>query len=904
MTGRLSFESLEVRTMLSADALSSDLVEFSKAAAGSIGGGLTPAEIRAAYGFNNVSFGSTTANGAGQTIAIVDAYNDPNIASDLATFDAQFGIAAPASLKVVNQSGGSNLPGTSSTGGWEVETSLDVEWAHAIAPGANILLVEANDDSDNNLFAAVNYAREQAGVSVISMSWGSDDSASNAAGDQALAAQYLVTPSGHQGITFVAASGDTGVPTFPSTSPNVLAVGGTDLNVTSSGTIISETAWTPQKIGGTTYSGGGGVSQEFPGRKVPDVAYNAGVGYDIYDSFTGGGGWITVGGTSAGSPQWAGLVAIADQGRALADQSTLNGATQTIAALYAAESDFNDITTGSTQFESAGVGYDLATGLGSPKANLIIPYLASYGTSGGTTTTTTAPAAPASVSATANSSTSVTVSWSASTGATGYDLYELESGKDVLIGTYAAGTTSAGVSGLSASTTYTFQVAAYNSAGTSSAKSAQVTTPAAAVVVTAPQSFHVTATSSTTAALSWQAVNGATGYRVYEWNGSSAVLIGSLGAGSTTATVSGLAAGATEYFYITAYNATSSASTAWVSVVMPSTATATLAAPVVTATAISSTTGRLSWTASPGATGYQIYYLNGSQAVSLGSVGSSTTSVTISGMAPGTTYEFQVRAYNSTSQASSQWTALTTLGSSANTRTAAVDTDADLTMVADDDSVVANDSSLGLLPAGVTFNQAAANGSVGNPISGVLAASVFRSTAAVDSLVRATLPSAAATTSDSLSGSLNQTASDGSAASVGNAIAAIADMTVASPLGRQDFGLSRSWDGFAPSLAASETSSADHEATFFRRALVESLDTLFGRDIEWTETQRADTHRLAAHPSAGSTGAVAAVHETEQPSAALLAVGLALSALWSEGDEDDRVNQPRELMLKRRPVSV
>ncbi|HEX4145495.1 MAG TPA: hypothetical protein VHY91_18460, partial [Pirellulales bacterium] len=95
MLGRLSFETLEIRSMLSADGLSSDLVEFSKAAAGSPAGGYTPAEIRTAYGFNNVAFGSTTANGAGQTIAIVDAYNDPNIASDLATFDAQFGIAAP-----------------------------------------------------------------------------------------------------------------------------------------------------------------------------------------------------------------------------------------------------------------------------------------------------------------------------------------------------------------------------------------------------------------------------------------------------------------------------------------------------------------------------------------------------------------------------------------------------------------------------------------------------------------------------------------------------------------------------------------------------------------------------------------------------------------------------------------
>ena len=294
--------------MLSADPLTSDLVEFSKAAASNPGGGLTPAEIRAAYGFNNVSFGSTAANGAGQTIAIVDAYNDPDIASDLATFDAQFGIAAPPSLKVVNQSGGTSLPGASASGGWEVEEALDVEWAHAIAPGANIVLVEANNDSDSNLFAAVNYARQLASVSVISMSWGSDDSATYASNDQSLAAQYLVTPSGHQGITFVAASGDTGVPEFPSTSPNVLAVGGTDLYLNSSGAVTNETAWTPETQGGVTYSGGGGVSQEFSGRKVPDVSYNAGEGYDIYDSFTGGGGWISVGGTMpdrpSGRPSW------------------------------------------------------------------------------------------------------------------------------------------------------------------------------------------------------------------------------------------------------------------------------------------------------------------------------------------------------------------------------------------------------------------------------------------------------------------------------------------------------------------------------------------------------------------------------------------------------------------------
>ena len=270
--------------------------------AGTTVSGYTPAQIRAAYGFNNVSFGSTAADGRGETIAIIDAYNDPDIASDLATFDAKFGIAAPPSLKIVNQSGGTSLPGTDPSQGWEGEIALDVEWAHAIAPGANILLVEATSASDNNLFAAVNYARQLSSVSVISMSWGSDDSASNASYDQNLSNTYLVTPSGHQGITFVASSGDDGHPSFPAESPNVLAVGGTDLYLTSTGTITSETAWTPTTSDGQTWSGGGGVSKEFSGRDVPDVSYDAGVGFAVYDTFGPDHGWVSVGGTSAGAP--------------------------------------------------------------------------------------------------------------------------------------------------------------------------------------------------------------------------------------------------------------------------------------------------------------------------------------------------------------------------------------------------------------------------------------------------------------------------------------------------------------------------------------------------------------------------------------------------------------------------
>ena len=202
------------------------------------------------------------------------------------------------------------------------------------------------------------------------------------------------------------------------------------------------------------------------------------------------------------------------------------------------------------------MGYDLATGLGTPKANLLIPYLATYDSTS-STGTATAPAAPASLTATAASVTSVNLSWPASTGATGYYVYELENGRSVLVGTYAAGTTSASITGLTAATTYSFKVAAFNSAGSTATAWAQVTTPAAPV--TAPQNFQVTATSSTAATLSWQAVSGATGYQVFERSGNSAVQIGSVAAGTTSFSVTGLSAGSTYSFYVSAYNANSSA---------------------------------------------------------------------------------------------------------------------------------------------------------------------------------------------------------------------------------------------------------------------------------------------------------------------------------------------------------
>ncbi|MFO1021076.1 MAG: fibronectin type III domain-containing protein [Planctomycetales bacterium] len=579
----ISVETFEIRTLLSGSSVINPGVENlsdMQSFAGASSAGYTPAQLRAAYGFTGVMFGSTAADGTGQTIAIIDAYDDPNIASDLATFDSQLGIAAPPSFKVVNQTGGTKLPRTDPQKGWEGETALDVEWAHAIAPGASILLVEANSASDADLFAAVDYARHVAGVSVISMSWGSQDTAANASYDQALASQYLVTPTGHQGITFIASTGDNGYASFPATDPNVLAVGGTDLYLNSNNTISKETAWVAETdSSGTVWSGGGGVSQEFSGRKIPDVSYNAGVGMAVYDTFGNDHGWVGVGGTSAGAPQWAGLIAIANQGRVAAGLGTLNGATQTLKALYAAPSaDFHDITQGSTQYQAAGVGYDLATGLGTPVANKLIPYLAAYGSttgtggtggttggSGGTTggggTTTTGLTAPTNVQATALSSTSAQLSWNSVSGATGYHIYQVINSKPVLLGTVSSSTTSVTITNLTSASKDTFIVEAYSGSTVADSNPVTVQLPTPAPV----QTLQVTATtSSTSASLQWNAISGATSYRIYWSNGYTTVLLGSVKGSATSVQVTGLAPGSASFFLVEAVTASSVIDSSWI----------------------------------------------------------------------------------------------------------------------------------------------------------------------------------------------------------------------------------------------------------------------------------------------------------------------------------------------------
>jgi hypothetical protein len=339
--------------------------------------GTTPAQIKQAYGFNQIA-----ADGSGTTIAIVDAFDDPNVANDLQQFDAAFGLPNPTFTKV-NQNGGSAMP--AANGGWASEIALDVEWAHAIAPGAGILLVEADSASYADLLTAVSFAASQPQVVAVSMSWGGGEFSSETSFDS-----VFQTPAGHTGVTFIAASGDSGAPaSYPPASPNVLAVGGTTLNLDASGNILGESAWSGSGGGLSAVEAQpayqqGVVSQSSTQRATPDVAYDAdpNTGFPVYDSFNNGSAapWSQFGGTSDAAPQWAGLIALADQERMVNGLTPLDGPSQTLPMLYSLPaSDFHDITSGSSfgsPIESAGPGYDLATGRGSPIANLVVADLA------------------------------------------------------------------------------------------------------------------------------------------------------------------------------------------------------------------------------------------------------------------------------------------------------------------------------------------------------------------------------------------------------------------------------------------------------------------------------------------------------------------------------------------------
>jgi len=360
---------------------------------------MTPAEIRGAYGINSNPLPSGVGDGTGQTIAIVDAYDDPAFVnssalgylnSDLVQFDLKFGLPNPPSFTKLNEYGSpSNLPGPDPSGpgnpqgNWEVEEALDVEWAHAIAPGAAIILVECNSENGADMYQGVVTAASLPGVSVVSMSWGS----SEFSGEQFFDGDFT-TPSGHPGVTFVASTGDDGAPgDYPAYSPNVVAVGGTSLYLSRNGTYNFETGWSGSGGGKSAYETEpvyqAGV-QNTGARTIPDVSFDAdpNTGVTVYDSYNGTSTapWEQIGGTSLAAPSWAGVLAIANQGRVSAGATTFSGSKQTLSALYTISyGDFNDIVKGSNGGSNAKAGYDEVTGLGTPKANFVVPDLATYG---------------------------------------------------------------------------------------------------------------------------------------------------------------------------------------------------------------------------------------------------------------------------------------------------------------------------------------------------------------------------------------------------------------------------------------------------------------------------------------------------------------------------------------------
>ncbi|HWG41973.1 MAG TPA: S53 family peptidase [Gemmataceae bacterium] len=416
----LELEELETRALLSASVVTpvplpspveppsgvvqSLLVTPEQSAATTAVSGYTPAQIRQAYGVQNV------ANNTNVTIAIVDASYDPTLLSDVAAFDSHFGLQSfggngPTLSQVSGVTVGGLTAGTTLTSSnapalfgedpnWAMETALDVEWAHAIDPSANIVLVEAPLDSDNNqqltdLTNAVAYAGGVANT--VSMSWGFSEFTNESSYDN-----IFTTPKIVNNVTFVAASGDSSAffgPIWPATSPYVLAVGGTGLQTTTSGTNTAykgETGWFGSGGGYAAYEGEPSFQTNTLGvtdsRLTPDVAFDANpnTGVAIYDSFQQSNPWIKVGGTSVGSPVWAGIVALADQQRGSSlgtyqvETTLYNTTLATSSGQYGSgqyAKVFHDITRGTNGY-AAGAGYDLVTGLGSPKVNNLVPLLA------------------------------------------------------------------------------------------------------------------------------------------------------------------------------------------------------------------------------------------------------------------------------------------------------------------------------------------------------------------------------------------------------------------------------------------------------------------------------------------------------------------------------------------------
>jgi len=321
--------------------------------------GETPQSIRSVY--------NLPSTGGSGIIAIVDAYDYGTALNDFNVFSRQFGLPTETSTNATLASNhvfqvvyaGRNKPRVNT--GWNQEAALDIEWAHAMAPGAKIILVEANSSSFIDLFNAVILAASIPGVRQVSMSWGGSEFSSE---------RFYDSTFTQPGVVYFASSGDTGgIVIYPAASPNVVSAGGTTINRDSSRNFLSETAWS---------DGGGGPSAYEPipiyqasvtsvvgsRRGTPDFSFDANpnTGVSVYDSTPSGGasGWMVFGGTSVSSPSLAGIVNLANS-NAQSSIAELN----LIYTNYKITSGFRDILSGFAGTNPAKSGWDFATGVGS-----------------------------------------------------------------------------------------------------------------------------------------------------------------------------------------------------------------------------------------------------------------------------------------------------------------------------------------------------------------------------------------------------------------------------------------------------------------------------------------------------------------------------------------------------------
>ena len=350
--------------------------------------------------YKNGNNGLANPKGGSQTIALVDAYDYPTAPNDFAVFSGQFGLpctsgGVASTSNCRDQFAQVYASGSkpAANGSWALEAALDIEWAHAMAPGAKIILVEAKSSSLTDLFGAVDVATNEvrcsqpascsataSGSGEVSMSWGS----SEFSGESSYDTHFPQT----NGVVYFAAAGDSGGKTiYPSVSPSVVSAGGTTINRNSSGAFLSETAW----------SGGGGgpsVYESIPvyqkttvnnlvrtKRGTPDFSFDANpnTGVFIYDStpYSGSQGWWIIGGTSVASPSLAGIVNLASSTATPTGSGVFQtGSTAELDSIYftdcpkdastsCSNPDFRDVSSGSAGTYKAATGWDFTTGVGS-----------------------------------------------------------------------------------------------------------------------------------------------------------------------------------------------------------------------------------------------------------------------------------------------------------------------------------------------------------------------------------------------------------------------------------------------------------------------------------------------------------------------------------------------------------